>query len=180
MFRSTAGERSNRKDDVIIGMAAFQKSLHNIDTTMIRKTLGKATREGAKPILKAMRSEVKPISSTIADALGVNVKVYKRNRVAVAVVGVRNSVQYKTPYKTVKHVFTGPDPGRPWHDPRFTFHLVDLGTKPHTGRILGRGYFMHPGNPPANVRAYALRIASGASGRAYENALQKLVREALG
>lgn len=180
MFRSTAGQRNERKDNVIIGMAKFQRSLHNLDTTMIRKTLGKASREGAKPVLKAMRNEVKPISSTIADALGVNIRVYKRNKVVVAVIGVRNSPKHRTPYKTVKHVFTGPDPGRPWHDPRFTFHLVDLGTKSHPGLIMGRGHFIHPGTYPANIRAHALREASAASSNAYQVALQNSVNEVIG
>lgn len=180
MFRSTAGERSNRKDDVIIGMAAFQKSLHNIDTTMIRKTLGKATREGAKPILKAMRSEVKPISKTMAKALGVNIKVYKRNRVVVGIIGIKNNPSVRAPYSDPRNRNRGKDGSRGIHDPRFTFHLVDLGTKPHMARFFGKAFFMHPGTQAENVRSDALKTASSAASVAYEVALQKAVNEVIG
>lgn len=180
MFRSTAGQRSERKDDVIIGMAKFQRSLERLDTTMIRKTLGKASREGAKPVLKAMRSEVKPISKTMAKALAVNVRVYKRSKVVVAVIGIKNSPSVRAPYSAARNRNRGKEGSRGIHDPRFTFHLVDLGTKPHRARYFGKAYFMHPGTQAENVRSDALNTASGAASAAYEVALQKAVNEVIG
>lgn len=161
-------------------MAAFQRSLHNIDTTMIRKTLGVASREAAKPILKDMRERVKPISKTMARALHINIKVYKRNRVVIAVIGIKNSPAVAAPYTSSKNATRGKFDHKGMHDPRYTFHLVDLGTKPHKARAFGGAYFLHPGTQAENVRAQALRSASGASGRAYERALQKQVRAMLG
>jgi len=180
VFRSRAGERSNRHDDVVIGMAAFQRSLHNIDTTMIRKTLGVASREAAKPILKNMRERVKPISKTMARALHINIKVYKRNRVVVAVIGIKNSPSVRAPYTDNRNQSRGKWSSKGIHDPRYTFHLVDLGTKPHKTKYFGKAVFMHPGTQAENVRADALKAASSASGRAYERALQKQVRAMLG
>jgi len=180
VFRSTAGQRNERKDNVIIGMAKFQRSLHNLDTTMIRKTLGKASRAGAKPVLKAMRAEVKPISKTMAKALHVNVRIYKRQKVAVAVIGIKNSPSVRAPYSAAKNRNRGKEGSRGVHDPRFTFHLVDLGTKPHMARFFGKAFFLHPGTQPENIRSDALQTAGNASSAAYEVALKKAVNEVIG
>ena len=180
MFSSTAGQRNNRKDDVIIGLAKFERSLHALDTTMIRKTLGKASREGAKPVLKAMRAEVKPISKTMAKALHVNVRIYKRQKVAVAVIGIKNSPSVRAPYSKASQRSRGKEGSRGIHDPRFTFHLVDLGTKAHKARAFGGAYFLHPGTQPENVRSDALQVAGNATSSAYQVALQKAVNEVIG
>lgn len=179
MFRSTAGQRTNRTDDVIIGMAKFQRSLHAVDTTMIRKTLGVACRKGAAPVLKAMRTEAKPISKTIARSFGVKIKIYKRSKTAIALIGVRNVPGVRKKYTDPINKYRGKGDSKGIHDPRFTFHLVDLGTKPHMAKAFG-AYFMHPGTRGENVRGHALTKARAQSDAAFliafKNAVEKELR----
>lgn len=176
MFSPRVGE----KDDVIIGMAKFQRSLRAMDSSMLKKTLAKASRAGAKPVLKAMRTETRPISKTIARAFTVKVKVYKNSKVAIALVGVKNDASVRRPYSSARNKFRGKNESRGIHDPRFTFHLVDLGTKPHIARVFGKAYFLHPGTAPANIREKALRTAKPGSDAAYAAVFKKAVDEAIG
>ncbi len=180
MFRSTAGQRSNRRDDVIIGMAQFQKSLHGLETKGIEKALRTASRQAAKPILAAMRADVKPISKTMARALGVKVKIYKRSKNAIALVGIRNTPSVRRPYSSRIQRSRGKGDSRGIHDPRFTFHLVDLGTKPHQAKAFGKAYFAHPGTKANSIREKAMRSAAGKSDAAYIDAFRRAVDEVIG
>lgn len=180
MFRSRAGERSNRKDDVVVGKAKFERSLRKLDTTMIRKTLGVATRKACAPILKAMRAEVKPISKTMARSLGSKIKIYKNSKVVIGLIGVRNTKAVAAEYSDPRQRSRGKFDHKGMHDPRFTFHLVDLGTKPHRAKAFGGAYFMHPGTGAKEVRMKALRTGEPMSAAAYQIALKKAVDEVIG
>ncbi len=180
MFRSRAGERSNRKDDVIMGLAKFDRSLRNLDTTIIRKTIGVATRKACAPILKAMRNEAEQVSETLARSFGTKVKVYKNSKNVIGLVGVRNSMGVRNTYSKAINQSRGKHSSRGIHDPRFTFHLVDLGTKAHVTRPWGRAYFIHPGNKAKNIRQKALDSSTPQSSAIYEAALKKAVDEVIG
>jgi hypothetical protein len=180
VFRSRAGQRSNRKDDVIMGLAKFDRSLRNLDTTMIRKTLGVATRKACAPILKAMRAEVKPISETMARSFGTKIKIYKNSKNVIGLVGVRNSKSVAAEYSDPRQRSRGKFDHKGMHDPRFTFHLVDLGTKPHRAKSFGKAYFMHPGTHAQGIRQKALDSSTPQSSAIYEAALKKAVDEVIG
>jgi len=180
VFRSRAGERSNRSDDVIMGLAKFDRSLRKLDTTMIRKTLGVATRKACAPILKAMRTEARPISDTIARSFGTKIKIYKNSKTVIGLVGVRNVKTVAAEYSDPRQRSRGKNTHKGLHDPRFTFHLVDLGTKPHRAKAFGKAYFMHGGSPAANIRQKALDSAESNSSAIYEAALKRAVDEVIG
>lgn len=165
---------------MIVGKAKFERSLHNLDTTMIRKTLGVATRKACAPILKAMRNEVKPISKTMARALGSKIKVYKRSKIVIGLIGIRNTKAVAAEYSDPRQQSRGKFDHKGMHDPRFTFHLVDLGTKAHRARAFGGAYFMHPGTDAKEVRMKALRSGENMSAAAYQAALKKAVDEVIG
>ena len=171
---------AKRKDDVIMGLAKFDRNLHKLDVTMIRKTLGVATRKGCAPILKAMRTEAKTVSKTLASSFGSKVKVYKNTKIVIGMVGVRNNTSVRKKYSKKINQSRGKGDSRGIHDPRFTFHLVDLGTKAHVTRPWGRAYFIHPGTQGEGIRQKALDSATPQSSAVYEAALKKAVDEVIG
>ena len=171
---------NERHDDVIFGMARFQRNLRRLDTTLIKKTLQKASRKGAAPVLKAMRAQSRPISKTIARSFGTKIKVYKNSKVAIALIGVRNTSSVRRPYSKAINKFRGKNDSKGIHDPRFTFHLVDLGTKQHRAKVFGRAYFLHPGTAAQNIRRDALKEAKHLSDLAYATEFKKAVDDIIG
>lgn len=163
-----------------MGLAKFDRSLHALDTTMIRKTLGVATRKASAPILKAMRTEAKAVSKTLASSFGSKIKIYKRSKNVIGLIGVRNNPSVRKKYSKKINQYRGKGDSKGIHDPRFTFHLVDLGTKPHRAKVFGKAYFMHPGTQGEGIRQKALDSAMPQSSAVYEAALKKAVDEVIG
>ena len=180
-FRSTAGQRNNRKDDLVLGVAKFQKSLHGLDDTVVKKVLLSATVKAAAPVRKHLRNAVKPISKTMAKAIISKVKVYKRSKVAIGLIGIKNDSSVRAPYSDPKNRNRGKGDSKGIHDPRFTFHLVDLGTKPHMIPFFGdkAKMVMHPGTSAQKVREKAMRATESQQIQAYETAFKAAVDKAL-
>lgn len=181
-FISTAGKRTNRKDDVVLGAAKFERSLHGIDDSVYKNVLRSATRGAVKPILKNMRNQVKPISKTMAKALGNKVKIYKRSKTAIGLIGIRNTPSVRKPYSDPKNRNRGKGASKGIHDPRFTFHLVDLGTKAHAiKKAFGKKGLIvrHPGTMAQQVRDKALKETDNAVIAGYEAAFTKAVNREL-
>lgn len=163
---------SNSKD-VVRGAAALSKSLTDMDDKIQKKVLRSATTAAAKPVRTEMRKQVKTISKTMAKAIISKTKVYRSSNTAVALVGIKNDPSVRKPYSSDKQKSRG------IHDPRFTFHLVDLGTKPHGAKAFGKHSFAHPGTAAQNVRDKALASTQGQSIAMYEAAFTKAVDKAL-
>ena len=128
---------------------AFEK----LDKKIQRKSLRRAGGKAAVPVRKEMKARARKVSNTIAKGIGTKNKVYLKDYTGIVVLGVVNK---PTVIRPVVH--TGPAGEATFvrHDPRKTFHLVDLGTKGHNIKVYGKHEKWHPGTPPANIREGAL------------------------
>lgn len=168
-----------KANDAVLGAVELSRALLDLDDKVQKKVLRSATVKAAAPVRKHLRNAVKPISKTMAKAIVSKVKIYKRSKVAIGLIGIKNDSSVRAPYSDPKQRARGKGESRGIHDPRFTFHLVDLGTKPHSAVAFGKFVFAHPGTSAENVREKAMRATESQQIQAYETAFKAAVDKAL-
>jgi hypothetical protein len=112
----------------ISGDEELKRALKAFPDKLEKRVLRSAAGKAATATAKGIRREAKPASPTIARFIGTKVKLYKQGTV-FAIAGPRRDSP-KSP--------TG-------HNPAYTAHLVDRGTKPHSMKAWGRVRIVHPG-----------------------------------
>ena len=126
----------------ITGDKELLRKLKTLDEKVERRALKKANAKAIRPVVRAAKAGVRPVSKTVAKGIGIRHKRYARTKTHVVVVGVRNQASVAVERQHT-NPFTGETSMRK-HDPRHTAHLIEGGTKPHTITI-GKFSVRHPG-----------------------------------
>lgn len=87
-------------------------------TKLRRSVMGKAMRKSGSIIVRATRTRIRSRSGLTKKALGSKTSTYKKATIFTQTIGTRTG-------------YRGMFQGRP-HDPTNTFHLQELGTRPHS------------------------------------------------
>lgn len=124
----------------------LRKKLSRLKWTAARKAIQKANSKAIRPVVSSAKSNVRPISNTVAKGIGVRHKGYSQTGTVISVVGVRNDASLAVD-RLIENPFSGQLSYRK-HDPRHTAHLIEGGTKPHQIVIFGRIHVNHPGTAP--------------------------------
>lgn len=137
----------------LIGGIELQLKFTRLNKRIQNRSLRRAAGKAGRPVVRAMKSISRPISKTVSKAIGIKVKVYRKDFNSIAIIGVRDIESVR---RTVKRVGLGGYEYSTVHDPRKTLHLIEGGTSPHTIKIYGRGSAQHPGTKPRPIvqRAY--------------------------
>lgn len=114
---------------VLTGQKELIKKLANMEKKAARKAMNKAMGKAVRPVIRAAKSNVRPISTTVAKSVGVKRKRYQSGATQIAIVGARVADNLKST-KTVRNPFTGAVTERE-HWPWNTAHLIEDGTAPH-------------------------------------------------
>lgn len=137
----------------LIGGIELQLKFTRLNKRIQNKSLRRAAGKAGRPVVQAMKSISRPISKTVSKAIGIKVKVYRKDFNSIAIIGVRDIDSVR---KQVKRVGLGGYEHTITHDPRKTLHLIEGGTQPHAIKIYGKGSAQHPGTKPRPIvqRAY--------------------------
>jgi HK97 gp10 family phage protein len=124
----------------------------------------KAAHAAAKPVIADARSLVPVRFGFLKKSIGVKVRRYKKNRIAVAVIGARTGMGGTA---------TNPVTGKPMKiDPSKYLHLVEFGTDPHwlPTSLHGGRITRKPARHPGSKGVHFLKTAFDNN---KENALQR-------
>lgn len=149
-FGLTASGGRQNMSVTLTGVKELDKLLRKLPDRAAMTAIRQASSVAMTPMLRAARSNAKEHSRTYAKAMGKKQKTYKRDGTVVTVVGARYGYRSED-----------------GHDPVYTAHLMEFGTKPHS---IGKGSStrargktqvnqhgaQHPGTEPTHIlqRAY--------------------------
>jgi len=132
--------------DFVFGDEELIKEFERLEKKTGKRILKKGMAKAVRPVIQTARAKVRPISKTVAKALGIKRKSYQRGAIEIAAVGVRTDAKV-TGVKTVINPVTGKTSIRK-HVPYHTAHLIEGGTAPHVTHLPGRKVqVQHPGSP---------------------------------
>ena len=122
----------------IQGHQELNRMLSRLGPDVFKKDLPQATVWGAKPLIKAMKENVRPHDRTgaLRKSIGRRQKKYKQSLTVFQAIGPRTGFERQHTYEFL---------GRTWNTtirPTMYAHLLEKGSKPHKQSGLN---FQHPG-----------------------------------
>lgn len=137
----------------LIGGVELQLKFSRLNKRIQNRSLRRAVAKAGRPVVRSMKSISRPMSKTISKAIGIKVKVYRKDFNSIAIIGVRDIDSVR---RMADRIGLGEYEHSIIHDPRKTLHLVEGGTEPHVISIYGKSSALHPGTKPRPIvqRAY--------------------------